>query len=115
MIRMAKPNGIVIIMVPNSWCWQYWIFQRWMKLRKTWRYGFEDAMSPYRLKQLCEKIKIKNFETFGFNPVVGWKWIPFLGPTMIRLLGLDDIKHHFKKTPSGYLSVLIIRKSKNID
>jgi SAM-dependent methyltransferase len=110
MLRMAKPGGMVIVMVPNFWCWQYQLVRAWMKLRQTWKYGFEDDMSPRRLRKICRRVGIKNFEVYGFNPVVGWRWVPLIGMRVIRLLGWDDLKHHYRRSSMGYLSILEIRK-----
>jgi 2-polyprenyl-3-methyl-5-hydroxy-6-metoxy-1,4-benzoquinol methylase len=53
MLRMAKPGGMVIIMVPNAWCWQLQISKTLTKVLKMWKARFQDNMSPRRLKRVC--------------------------------------------------------------
>ena len=42
MLRIAKPGGMVIIRVPNAWCWQLQISKTLMKVLKKWKVGFQD-------------------------------------------------------------------------
>lgn len=110
MLRMTKPGGKVIILVPNRWCIQFQIMQAWMKLRKTWIYGKEDDMSPRRLKKMCERMGITNFNTYAFNPMQGWIWVPIIGQRVIQLLGGNTLENHQKRTMTGFNSVLVITK-----
>jgi len=72
MLRLAKPGGKVIIMVPNAWRWPFHLTQAWKKWRGTWSYGFEDDMSPRRLNRMARSLGLERTETYAFNPVVGW-------------------------------------------
>lgn len=110
MLRMAKPGGLVVIMVPNRWCWQFQIMQAWQKLRGTWKYGFEDDMSPRRLRRMAESMGLGGLSAYAFNPVVGWRWVPMLR-RVLRRLGLETVERHSRRTPTGFVSVLVIRKS----
>jgi ubiquinone/menaquinone biosynthesis C-methylase UbiE len=110
MLRMAKPGGKVIILVPNGACWQFQIIQAWLKLRKTWIYGYEDDMSPRRLRRMCQRLGISSYDTYAFNTVVGWRWIPKIGRHLTRKLGLETMKHHRRRSWMGFVTVLVIEK-----
>jgi SAM-dependent methyltransferase len=110
MLRMAKPGGRVVILVPNRWCWQFQIVQAWQKLRGTWKYGFEDDMSPRRLRRMAESLGIRQLWTYAFNPVVGWRWVPKLR-RLLNWLDLETVEQHCRRTPTGFVSVLVIHKS----
>jgi ubiquinone/menaquinone biosynthesis C-methylase UbiE len=110
MLRMTKVGGTVIILVPNSWCVPFQILQVWQKWRGTWPYGFEDDMSPRRLGRLCRDIGLNKPITYAFNPVLGWRYVPFLGDRIVKLLGVDTIEAHSKKSKMGFVSALVINK-----
>jgi ubiquinone/menaquinone biosynthesis C-methylase UbiE len=110
MMRMAKPGGFIVIMVPNRWCVQFQLMQKWMKLRKKWIFGFEDDMSPNKLKKMCKKMDIKKYDSYAFNPIQGWYWVPLIGIIFFKLLGGNNIKNHCKESRVGFVSVLVIKK-----
>lgn len=109
MLRMAKPGGLIVVLVPNRWCWQFQIVQAWQKLRGTWKYGFEDDMSPRRLRRMAESLGLRRVSAYAFNPVVGWRWVPKLKPIIARL-GLETVEQHSRRTPTGFVSVLVVQK-----
>lgn len=110
MLRMARPGGLVIIMVPNRWCWQFQLVQAWQKLRGSWKYGFEDDMSPRRLRRMTERLGIRVSTAYAFNPVLGWRWIPKVRG-VVKQVGLDTAGWHSRRSPIGFVSVLVIRKA----
>jgi len=110
MHRIAKPGGAVIVLVPNSNCFQFQLVQKWMKMRGTWPYGFEDDMSPARLKRMALKLGFLESETYAFNSTVGWRWLPGIGPRLTSLLKMENLERHMRKSSLGYVSVLVIRK-----
>jgi len=110
MFRIAKPGGKIVIMVPNSLCWQARLGQLWQEWRKTWPYGFQDNMSPNRLRNLCKRIGLIYCDTYAFDPVVGWVWVPMIGALLKRWLGSQKVEAHVRKSWRGYLSVLVISK-----
>jgi len=112
MLRITKPGGKVIILVPNAACWQFQIVQAWMKLRGTWIYGFEDDMSPWRLRKMCRRLGIASCTAYAFNTVLGWRWIPKVGSRMTQWLGLEQLKHHQRRSWMGFVTVLVIEKGK---
>jgi len=109
MLRMAKPGGIIIILVPNAWCWQLQISQALMKVLKMWKVGFQDNMSPRRLKRTSAHIGVKNTTTYAFDVVHGWHWIPF-GKSITKLTHLETLELHCKRSWVGATSVLAIQK-----
>jgi len=112
MLRMAKPDGVVIILVPNSWCIEFQIIQVLLKLSKKWIYGFEDDMSPRRLRMMCKELRINNVEAYSFNPIAGWLWIPIIN-NIIRHIGIDTLDRHIKKSIFGNVTALVIKKCCN--
>lgn len=110
MWRMAKAGGKVIIMVPNSLCWQARLGQIWQQWRKTWQYGFQDNMSPRRLSYTCKKIGLKVNNVYAFDPVIGWRWIPIIGAQINKWMGPKSRRNHLKHSWRGYMSVLVVHK-----
>jgi ubiquinone/menaquinone biosynthesis C-methylase UbiE len=112
MLRMAKPGGKVIIIVPSGACWEFQLVQAWLKLRKTWIYGFEDDMSPRRLRRMCERLGIANSTVYAFNTVLGWRWLPKIGRHLTRWLGMETMEHHRRRSWMGFITILVIEKGK---
>ncbi len=109
MLRITKPGGKVIVLVPNSWCWQFRLLQVYKKWRGSWEYGYEDDMSPRRLTKLCERMKINNFIAYAFNPILGWLYFSKIR-WLIQKLGLDTLELHSRQSKWGFISLLIIEK-----
>ena len=109
MLRITRPGGKVIVLVPNAWCWPFQMVQAWQKLRGTWAYGMEDDMSPRRLKSLCGQIGIRSVEVYAFNAALGWRWVPGVRK-LFRSVGLDNPRRHSRRSWMGFVSVLVIQK-----
>lgn len=109
MHRLTKPGGKTIIMAPNAWCWQFQLAQAWQKLNGTWSFGFEDDVSPRKLRQLCRSLGLKGVSSYAFNPVLGWRWVP-IARRLIRKAGLDSFNNHSRESIVGFISVLVIQK-----
>ena len=110
MYRMTKPGGKVIILVPNAWCLPFKIVQIWKKFRKDWAYGYEDDMSPRRLRKMCIRLGLTNIEAYAFNTVVGWAWIPRIGFSIMQRFGRNTLECHCRHSRMGFVSVLVIKK-----
>lgn len=110
MLRMAKPGGLVIILVPNSWCWQFQLIQAWQKFRGTWLYGFEDDMSPRRLSRLCTEMGLSECveALYAYDPIEGWYRFPKI--SRIVSFGFNKLEYHLKRSLMGFMSVLVLRK-----
>jgi SAM-dependent methyltransferase len=50
MARVTKPDGIVIIIVPNTFCLWYKVGKFFAVLMKNFEFGYEEDYSPNRLK-----------------------------------------------------------------
>ncbi len=111
MHRMTKPHGSVIIMAPNAWCWPFQIMQKWNKIRKSWAYGFEDDLSPRRLAKICNYLKLNNYVSYAYNPILAWKSFPFINK-MIARKGRDTLDYHLRHSWMGYMSILVIKKER---
>jgi ubiquinone/menaquinone biosynthesis C-methylase UbiE len=109
MLRIAKPGGKVVITVPNAWCWQFQVMQAWQKLRGTWAFGFEDDMSPRRLAAMCEEIGVTPAETYAFNTILGWRWVPVI-KKIVKYCRLETLERHCRRSWMGWVSVLVIHK-----
>jgi 2-polyprenyl-3-methyl-5-hydroxy-6-metoxy-1,4-benzoquinol methylase len=110
MVRMARPGGKIVIMLPNSRCIQFQIAQAWKKLRKSWRYGYEDDMSPIRLGNMCTGLGLKVITSYSFNPVLGWREYPIINK-LIKILGWENLEYHKKHSRFGFITVVVIQKS----
>ncbi len=109
MVRLCAPQGVVVILVPNRLAWQLQIRQAWQKMRGTWKYGFEDDMSPGRLLRMAKRLGHHDAIAYAFNPVAAWRWIPRT-TKILRWIGVDTLKHHMRRSATGLISVLVIRK-----
>ena len=109
MLRMARPGGLVVVLVPNAWCWPFQLKQALLKRQGRWAYGFEDDMSPRRLRRLCAEVGVGRAEVFAFNPILGWSWYSKLRAG-IRLLGLDTPAQHRRRSRTGFVTLAAIRK-----
>lgn len=114
MLRIAKPGGRVVITVPNAWCWQFQVMQAWQKLRGTWSFGMEDDMSPRRLAALCGEIGVTPSETYAFNTVLGWRWVPII-KKIVKYGRMETLERHCRRSWMGFVSVLVIHKARNPD
>ena len=109
MLRICKPGGEVIILVPNRRYFSTQFKQACQKLIGTWKYGFEDDMSPRRLKRLCEKNGIPVSMACAFNPIVGWRLVPIIR-FFIKRSGLNTVAHHCSRSIIGNVTVIVIDK-----
>ncbi len=108
MIRITKPGGLVIILVPNAWCIPFQLAQACMKWRGRWPYGFEDDMSPRRLRRMCAAMGLRDIETYAFDPVTGIKWMRG-GVHIANLLRINTVEHHCRRSLMGQLAILTLR------
>lgn len=109
MVRLCRPGGLVLILVPNRLAWQFQLRQFWQKMRGTWKYGFEDDMSPRRIRTMAVKAGYPQAEAYAFNPIAPWRWIPKT-TRILRWLGVDTLEHHMRRSATGNVTVLAIRK-----
>ena len=109
MVRICAPGGHILILVPNRLAVQFQVRQAWQKLRGTWIYGFEDDMSPGRLLRMARQLGFDTSEAYAFNPVAAWRWIPRT-TTILRWLRVDTLEHHLRRSRTGMVSILIIKK-----
>ena len=109
MVRLCKPGGLVLILVPNRLAWQFQLRQSWQKMRGTWKYGFEDDMSPGRILRMAVKAGYTGAEAYAFNPIAAWRWIPKTSK-ILRWLKVDTVEHHSRRSATGMITVLAIRK-----
>jgi ubiquinone/menaquinone biosynthesis C-methylase UbiE len=109
MVRLCKPGGLVLVLVPNRLAWQLQLRQWLQKKRGTWKYGFEDDMSPRRIRRMAVRNGYGECETYAFNPIATWRWLPRTSK-ILRWLGVDTLEHHMRRSPTGLITVLAIRK-----
>jgi SAM-dependent methyltransferase len=109
MVRICAPGGQVLILVPNRLAWQFQLRQALQKLRGTWIYGFEDDMSPGRLLRMAHAVGLDNSEAYAFNPIAAWRWLPRT-TKILRGLGVDTLEHHMRRSLTGMVSILVIKK-----
>ena len=112
MARICAPGGVVVILVPNRLCWQFQLRQAWQKMRKTWKYGFEDDMSPGRLLRMARRLRLADVEAYAFNPVAGWHFIPY-ARRILAWLRPETLERHKRRAITGMLSVLVITKPRS--
>lgn len=108
MMRLVKPGGKMILFVPNSLDFPFMVGKWIRKLTGKWIYGYEDDMSPRRLRRLAYHGGLIDATAFAFNPVVGWWFVGLKGLTM--KLGLHTVDWHARLSPFGHCSVLVVDK-----
>ena len=67
MARVTKPDGMVIIIVPNSLCLWYKAGKFFAVLMKNFEFGYEEDYSPKRLKTAIINSGLEIETTFGLQ------------------------------------------------
>lgn len=109
MSRLARPGGVVVVLVPNHYCIEFQLVQAVQKLLGSWPYGVEDDISPDELGSLARSAGLPVHCSYAFNPVLGWRWVPLVR-RLVPVLGLDTVEHHSRESLFGFVSVLVMRK-----
>jgi SAM-dependent methyltransferase len=63
MIRITKPGGMIIVIVPNSLCLWYRLGKWVANVMKNFEFGYEEDYTPVRLKKLFDG----DVELFGIQ------------------------------------------------
>lgn len=65
--RVTKPNGLIIIDVPNKYHWTY-IYKRFYKLiYGKWKFGYEHEYSLIELENLLKRSGTKPVKSFSYH------------------------------------------------
>ena len=67
-----RRGGLVIISVPNARCWPYRVWKKWLELRGTWPYGFEQPFSRRELVRRARVLDLKGIEVRGCGFEQSW-------------------------------------------
>jgi len=67
-------------------------------------------MSPRRLAALCGEIGVTPSETYAFNTVLGWRWVPLI-KKIVKYGRLETLERHCRRSWMGFVSVLVIHKT----
>jgi 2-polyprenyl-3-methyl-5-hydroxy-6-metoxy-1,4-benzoquinol methylase len=111
MLRVIKPGGKVVILVPNSDCRPFVFAQCLLKITGKWSCGFEDDMNPRRLKEMLDEMQSHSI-VYSFNPIGGWLWIPIIRRLVVHL-GFDNLSYAMLVHPRGMMTVAIVKKEDN--
>jgi SAM-dependent methyltransferase len=105
MARVTKPDGIVLVLVPNSRCLVYRMGKAYAESQGTWRYGHEVPVESLREEFRLAGIELERETDIGF--VQGMEFLDFIPGTQILKMwaakwhqGLSD---EDKRTFPGYL------------
>jgi len=66
-------------------------------------------MSPRRIRTMAEQNGYAHCEAYAFNPVAAWRWIPRTSK-VLRWLGWETLERHMRRSATGMVTVLAIRK-----
>jgi hypothetical protein len=106
----VKKGGRLIIQAPNKMDIPFQIASYILKKRHKWNFGEEDDLTAKRMAGLFKAAGIEEFETFAYNPIVGWWFFPF-GKEITGLIGVNEVVFHKAKTPFGHvLQVTAVKK-----
>jgi len=76
MVRVLKPGGILIIIVPNTLCIWYRLVKWITKMAGKFDFGYEEDYSPKRLKGIIDHTSVSVDRYFGmqvFPPLATYK------------------------------------------
>jgi len=94
MLRVTEPKGTVVASVPNLLCLWYMLGKYLSKLFGQWKYGFERAYTPSKLKCLFHE--------------AGLTTIQFCGILLFPLPLLDNLGEKFKFLESFCYAIVIV-------
>lgn len=109
MYRVVRPGGIVFLTVPNAVDAPFRLGKLVDQWRGTWKFGYEDDLTPARLRKLAEHAGLKHLEVFAYNPIVGWWFLPH-GRALCEALGLNTLVWHLKRSRFGHVVCLSATK-----
>lgn len=109
MKRIVKPGGIVLVSCPNKWDWPFSIAKIRSERAGTWAFGYEDLISPVKIRQLFISSGMKNPKVYSFDPIVGWWFLPHTR-RLLKLLGLEKHFFHSLKIPFGHVTNTVWKK-----
>lgn len=88
-IQTVRKNGLIIIVVPNKYCFNYRIWMSLAKLLGRWNYGYEEPFSRKELFNLAKEIGLKNIQVNGTDFLSSFEHLLiFIKPTIQRALGM---------------------------
>jgi 2-polyprenyl-3-methyl-5-hydroxy-6-metoxy-1,4-benzoquinol methylase len=105
MYRVVRPGGILFLTVPNALDAPFRLGKLVEQWRGTWKFGYEDDLTPARLRKLGERAGLKQSELFAYNPIVGWWFLP-KGRPVCEALGLNTLGWHLKRSRFGHVVTL---------
>lgn len=113
MLRVAKPGGKLIIMVPNKWSIPFYFIKKIQSFKKQWGFGYEDQISARKMRQIITQVKKAKIEKiFAFNPIVSWWWLPY-GGKITDFFNLNQLKYHKKLSLVGHVLLIELIKEGN--
>ncbi|NPV51696.1 MAG: methyltransferase domain-containing protein [Candidatus Methanofastidiosum sp.] len=88
-VQTVKKKGLVIIVVPNKYCFNYRIWMSLAKLIRRWDYGYEEPFSRKELLTLANEIGLKNTQVNGTDFLTSFEHLLiFFKPRIQRALGI---------------------------
>jgi 2-polyprenyl-3-methyl-5-hydroxy-6-metoxy-1,4-benzoquinol methylase len=69
-IDLVKPQGVVIISVPNRWFLPHEILKFYLQRRGKWREDYERAFSQQELLKLGNKLGLENIKIYGSSFII---------------------------------------------
>jgi SAM-dependent methyltransferase len=111
MYRVVRPGGMLFVAVPNALDPPFRLSKLVQQWRGTWKFGYEDDLSPSRLCRLAKRAGLKDFEVFAYDPIVGWWFLP-RGHNVCQALGLNTLAWHLKRSRFGHVVCLSAPKAK---
>lgn len=101
----------MLVSCPNKWDIPFYVAKKWGDLRGNWPYGYEELVSPLKLRRLFRQANMYLPRIVCFDPITGWWFLPRTRGLLHRL-GLEKPYFHHLKTPVGHVIYAIYRKPK---
>ena len=81
MVKLLKPGGKLIMVVPNSLCLWYVAGKKILTILNKWPYGFEDSYTPLLFKRY-----ISESEALSLESISGLQAFPMLASPTVELM-----------------------------
>ena len=112
MKKMTKPGGTVLVACPNKWDLPFFFMKKFADWRGNWPFGYEDLISPIKLRKLFSDSGMPGAKIFSFDPLTGWWFLPKT-KKLFQLLGLEKEFFHGLKVPFGHVTYAVWIKPLN--
>ncbi|MFC1685671.1 class I SAM-dependent methyltransferase [Nanoarchaeota archaeon] len=113
-LDLVNDKGMIVISVPNKWCFPYRLHKTLLQLIKKWKYGEEYPFSRLELKKIALRLNLRKIKFIGDSFFKSFRYVnPFLLLTRKNrnYKRLKKERGSFLDSYFSYSLVLIARKN----